>query len=104
MAELDKVHEGVILDGRGYQPDMPEVRGLFGRLVHRGSTDRNRLIHFNSGDYYVASKELEEGETEISTRNVYYTDDIEDDDIYDRVEKKSLFSGFFAESDVFLKD
>lgn len=74
MAELDKVHDGVILDGYGYQSDSPEMRGLFGRFVRRGSTDRSRVVKFNTGDYYVASKRMENGATDISSGDVRYRD------------------------------
>lgn len=72
MVELDKVHDGVILDGVGYQKDSREVRKLKNRKVNAGSTDQAQLIQFDNGDYYVASKEMENVRTDISSKDVRY--------------------------------
>lgn len=74
MVVLDQIHDGVILDGVGLQKDSPEMKKLKRRTVKNGSTDRSRLITFNDGDYYVGAKALEKGRTDISTKDVRYTE------------------------------
>ena len=87
MVELDKVHDGVILDGVGYQRDSKEIRRLKSRSVRQGSTDRARLIQFNDGDYYVAAKQMENGHTDISTKDVRYSERRGLRGLFDQIEK-----------------
>lgn len=88
MLELDKVHDGVILDGVGYQKDSEEIRRIRKRKVPRGSTERAQVIQFDRGDYYVASKEMQKGNTDISARDVRYRQEKKQGGFFERLSRK----------------
>ena len=72
MIELDKIHEGVVLDGKGWKKDSREIKKMRSRTVKAGSTEDSRVISFDDGNYYVAAKKMESGSTDISYSDVRF--------------------------------